>query len=188
MKPVSQTSRDRKWPSGPPQAHTAHQWWLHHHCKLFCSHNTLTNLSFFSFEWYRYSVCRRDRLCGLAVRVPGYRADVYCASCEVRTEFIYVMKKKVDRHCGLAVRVPRYRADVYCDSCEVRTEFIYVKKKKVDRLCDLVVRVPGYRSRGPGSIPGATWFSEKQWVWNGVHSASWVQLRSGLKEKAAASV
>jgi hypothetical protein len=33
------------------------------------------------------------------------------------------------------------------------------------RLCDhhfdLVVRVPGHRSRGPGSIPGATTFSEK---------------------------
>jgi hypothetical protein len=28
-------------------------------------------------------------------------------------------------------------------------------------LCGLVVRVPGYRSRGPGSIPGATRFSEK---------------------------
>jgi hypothetical protein len=24
----------------------------------------------------------------------------------------------------------------------------------------------------PDSIPGATRFSEKQWVWNGVHSAS----------------
>jgi hypothetical protein len=34
-----------------------------------------------------------------------------------------------------------------------------------------VVRVPGYRSTGPGSIPGATIFSEKYWVWNGVHSA-----------------
>jgi hypothetical protein len=31
----------------------------------------------------------------------------------------------------------------------------------VDRLCGLLVRVPGYRSRGPGSIPGATRFSEK---------------------------
>jgi hypothetical protein len=30
-----------------------------------------------------------------------------------------------------------------------------------DRLCGLVVRVPGYRSRGPGSIPYATRFSEK---------------------------
>jgi hypothetical protein len=28
-------------------------------------------------------------------------------------------------------------------------------------LCGLAVRVPGYRPRGPGSIPGAAWFSEK---------------------------
>jgi hypothetical protein len=28
-------------------------------------------------------------------------------------------------------------------------------------ICGLVVRVPGCRSRGPGSIPGATRFSEK---------------------------
>jgi hypothetical protein len=34
-----------------------------------------------------------------------------------------------------------------------------------------LVRVPGYRSRGVGSIPGATRFSEKLWVWDGVHSA-----------------
>jgi hypothetical protein len=31
----------------------------------------------------------------------------------------------------------------------------------VDHLCGLVVRVPGYRSRGLGSIPGVTTFSEK---------------------------
>jgi hypothetical protein len=29
-----------------------------------------------------------DRLCGLVVRVPGYRTEMYCDSCEVRTEFI----------------------------------------------------------------------------------------------------
>jgi hypothetical protein len=57
-----------------------------------------------------------------------------------------------------------------------------------DHLCGLVVRVPGYRSRGPGSIPGATISSEKKWVWNGVHSASRVQLKSYLKEKLAAPV
>jgi hypothetical protein len=28
-------------------------------------------------------------------------------------------------------------------------------------FCGIVVRVLGYRSRGPGSIPGATIFSEK---------------------------
>jgi hypothetical protein len=38
-----------------------------------------------------------------------------------------------------------------------------------DRLCGLLLRVLGYRSRGLGSIPGATIFSEKYWVWNGVH-------------------
>jgi hypothetical protein len=49
-------------------------------------------------------------------------------------------------------------------------------------------RVHGYRSRGPGLVPGATRFSEKQWVWNVVHLASWVQLRSYLKENVAAPV
>jgi hypothetical protein len=34
----------------------------------------------------------------------------------------------------------------------------------------------------------ATRLPEKQWVWNGVHSASWVQLRSYLEEKVAAPV
>jgi hypothetical protein len=33
---------------------------------------------------------------------------MYCVSCEVRTEFIYIMWKKVDRFCGLVVRVPGY--------------------------------------------------------------------------------
>jgi hypothetical protein len=53
-----------------------------------------------------------------------------------------------------------------------------------DRLCGLVVRVPGYISRGPGSIPGATRFSEKQRVVNGVHSASWVQFEELLERKS----
>jgi hypothetical protein len=42
----------------------------------------------------------------------------------------------------------------------VVTAFIGEPKGK-DRLCGIVLRVPGYRSRGPGSIPGATRFSEK---------------------------
>jgi hypothetical protein len=28
------------------------------------------------------------RLCGLVVRGPGYRTEMHCLSCEVRTEFI----------------------------------------------------------------------------------------------------
>jgi hypothetical protein len=35
------------------------------------------------------------------------------------------------------------------------------EKRRFVRLCGLVARVPGYRSRGLGSIPGATKFSEK---------------------------
>jgi hypothetical protein len=73
--------------------------------------------------------------------------ETECASCEVRTEFIYVMQKKVDRLCGLVVRVPGYRTEMYCASCEVRTEFIYVMQKKVDHLCGLVVR--GTKSTQP---------------------------------------
>jgi hypothetical protein len=38
----------------------------------------------------------------------------------------------------------------------------------------------GQSSGGPGSIPGTT---RKKLVWNGVNSASWVQLRSYLIEK-----
>jgi hypothetical protein len=32
-----------------------------------------------------------DRFCGLVVGVPGYITEMYCVSCEVRTEFIYIM-------------------------------------------------------------------------------------------------
>jgi hypothetical protein len=32
-----------------------------------------------------------DGLCGLVVRVPAYWTEMYCVSCEVLTEFIYVM-------------------------------------------------------------------------------------------------
>jgi hypothetical protein len=32
-----------------------------------------------------------DLLCGLVVRVPGYRTEIYYVSCEVLTEFMYVM-------------------------------------------------------------------------------------------------
>jgi hypothetical protein len=41
------------------------------------------------------------------------------------------------------------------------TNWIYMCYVEEDRLCGLVVRVLNYRSRGPGSIPGTTRFSEK---------------------------
>jgi hypothetical protein len=46
-----------------------------------------------------------------------------------------------------------------------------------------VVRVPGYRSRGLGSIPSATRFSEKMWAWNGAHSASVSTIEELLERK-----
>jgi hypothetical protein len=30
-------------------------------------------------------------VCGLVVRIPGYRTEMYCVSCEVRTDFLYVI-------------------------------------------------------------------------------------------------
>jgi hypothetical protein len=53
---------------------------------------------------------------------------------------------------------------------------------KLTFLCQILRHLATDR-QVPGSIPGTTIFSEKQWVWNGVHSASWVQLRSYLIEK-----
>jgi hypothetical protein len=40
-------------------------------------------------------------------------------------------------------------------------EFSFSFMNYLGRHCSLVVRVPGYRSTGPGSILGATGFSEK---------------------------
>jgi hypothetical protein len=42
----------------------------------------------------------------------------------------------------------------------------------MDRLCGLWSEFMATDPEVPGSIPGATRFSE-EWVWNGVHSASW---------------
>jgi hypothetical protein len=45
---------------------------------------------------------KRLSSCGLVVRVLGYRTEMHCASCEVRTEFIYVheQKKKKKKFSG----------------------------------------------------------------------------------------
>jgi hypothetical protein len=58
-----------------------------------------------STNWIYVMWKKVDRLCGLVVRIPGYRTEMYCVSCEVRTEF---MQKKVDRLCGIVVSGPCY--------------------------------------------------------------------------------
>jgi hypothetical protein len=47
-----------------------------------------------------------DRICGLVVRVPGYRPEIYCASCEVQT----VNNKQTNKLRGLSPR-----ANIQCD-------------------------------------------------------------------------
>jgi hypothetical protein len=48
-------------------------------------------LSWNSYYRFYLPVEALNRLCGLVVRVPGYTTEMYCASSEVRTQFIYVM-------------------------------------------------------------------------------------------------
>jgi hypothetical protein len=45
---------------------------------------------------YIFLLCcvQPDRLCGLVVRVLGCRTDMYCVSCEVRTELCYVEESR----------------------------------------------------------------------------------------------
>jgi hypothetical protein len=114
-------------------------------------------------------------------------------------KFIQVLRAVNCHHCCNKI-IPCVTQNTTPTSCQVLLNilcawrawyvwlFIHIFMCCTDRLCVLVIRVPGYRSRGPGSIPGVTRFSEKYWVWNVVHSASWVQLRSCLEEKVAALV
>jgi hypothetical protein len=60
---------------------------------------------------------------------------------------------------------------------------------KQDRLCGLwsefLATDPDVRVLFPAP---PDWLSKKQWVWNGLHLASWIHLRSYLKENVAAPV
>jgi hypothetical protein len=77
-------------------------------------------------------------------------------------------------------------------SCILFTFCFYIKlyffTYAIDRLCVLWSEFLATDPEVSGSIPGAVRFSEKQWVWNGVHSALWGQLRSYLEEIVAAPV
>jgi hypothetical protein len=82
--------------------------------------------------------------------------------------------EKVDRVSSITVRCAasgnsriRISTDIKFTVNYFHIDFLSYSKKiirimlSVDRLCGLVVRVPVYSSRGPGSIPGTTRFSEK---------------------------
>jgi hypothetical protein len=61
---------------------------------------------------------------------------MYCASCEVRTEFIYVMYKKVARLCVLVVRVPwLHDRDVLCFLWGLDWIYISYVKERRPPLC-----------------------------------------------------
>jgi hypothetical protein len=53
------------------------------------------------------------------------------------------------------------QSSLMSDGCSVGIVPSRTQATEFRFLCGLVVRVPGYRSRGPGSIPFATRFSEK---------------------------
>jgi hypothetical protein len=61
----------------------------------------------------------------------------------------------------LALECHKYKDIQVIDHVLKYLAHFYFAVQFTDRLCGLVVRVPGYRSRGAGSIPGATRFSEK---------------------------
>jgi hypothetical protein len=87
----------------------------------------------------------RDCLCDLVARVPGFRTEMYCVSCEVRTEFICHVE---ENRPPLVVRVPGCRTEIYYVSCEVRTEFMYVMQKKVGAHGSVMVKVLCYKPEG----------------------------------------
>jgi hypothetical protein len=69
--------------------------------------------------------------------------DAWCATCE-----------------AAVVELGPYAFILSCNYIYITINIIYSSIGK-GCLCGLVVRVPAYRFRGPGSIPGATRFSEK---------------------------
>jgi hypothetical protein len=60
-------------------------------CVSYCTFLTSEFVRCFISEADPLSILSGNSLCDLVVRVPGYRTEVYCASCEVLTGFMYVM-------------------------------------------------------------------------------------------------
>jgi hypothetical protein len=93
----------------------------------------LQKVDILCFLWGKNWICyvnKVARLCAPVFRVPCYTTEMYCVSCEVRTEYICYVEES-NRLCCLVVRVPGYTTEMYCVSCEVRTEYIcYVEESR----------------------------------------------------------
>jgi hypothetical protein len=115
-------------------------------------------------------------------RFVASRKSTNCLS-EPSAEQINICKRVLlDRLCGQSSWLQIQRCGFDSQRYQIFWQVVSLEGRPlslvstIDRLYGLVVRVPGYRSTGPGSIPSATRFSDKSWVWDGVHSASWVKL------------
>jgi hypothetical protein len=65
-----------------------------------------------------------DRLCGLVVKVPGYKTEMYCVSCEVQTKFIHVKAMLGGIPVPTAWRVLGLRMEERPPDMEVSCEYI----------------------------------------------------------------
>jgi hypothetical protein len=100
---------------------------------------------------------------------------MYCVSCEVRTQFIYVMQKKVDHLCSLVVRVPDYRSRGPGFDFRHYQIFWEIEDLELDPLSLLItieevlgrhsscsgLEIREYCRRNPSRWPRGTFYSQK---------------------------
>jgi hypothetical protein len=110
-------------------------------------------------QWFSTVIRRLESLCGLVVRVPGYRPRGP-GSIQSLPYFLRSSGSTEPRHYNWGVNGVTCSRGVVCFQWDTNWILKYYLERN-DRLCGLVVRVPGYKSREMGSIPGATRFSEK---------------------------
>jgi hypothetical protein len=137
---------------------------------------------------------KADSLCSLVV--PGYRSEMYCASCEVRTECMYLNYRvlpPVARNIKYKGRnmswVQKLHNKILCQLLRKRRYYLqwiyvcYVKESRLRLWSEFLATDPEVLVRFP-ELPDFLRSSGS----GRVHSTSWVQLRSHFKEKVAAPV
>jgi hypothetical protein len=101
---------------------------------------------------------------------------MYCISCEVRTEFIYVMQKKIDHLCGLVVRVPKTTDSEVPGSIPGATRFFWevagqkrgplslvstIEELLGRKNCDFDLECREYGRRNPSRCPRGTPYQQE---------------------------